>query len=273
MAAPQTALVDDVTELLILWPHLTAALERDQGAAGSEKVSGDPGTFGLPVNADVLEALRLLTWTCRYSPSGRPASSPNRTSAGPSTTTYATSPASMSACWSPRRSRGGTLAVSVHAMLRQVKLAVGLRTVDRRLGQFCPLHDDPLRELIAPGDEGVLRYRPRSGRPADRARCRVAPFRLCAVPALWRRVGAEPILAAGSATQRGGKPPYGRHRGRRGRLVKRLVPVAVAAAALGVTPPAVRQMFRRGKLTRHGTLQRALVDLTECEDMRLGEAA
>lgn len=52
-----------------------------------------------------------------------------------------------------------------------------------------------------------------------------------------------------------------------------LVPVAVAAVALGVTPPAVRQMFRRGRLTRHGPAKRALVDLNECECLRLGVAA
>lgn len=42
-----------------------------------------------------------------------------------------------------------------------------------------------------------------------------------------------------------------------------LVPTAVAAHALGVTPDAVRMLRRRGKLTRHGTKQRALVDLDE----------
>lgn len=51
----------------------------------------------------------------------------------------------------------------------------------------------------------------------------------------------------------------------------RLVPTAAAALALGVTPAAVRQMIRRGKLTRHGTPQRSMVDITECERLRLGE--
>lgn len=52
--------------------------------------------------------------------------------------------------------------------------------------------------------------------------------------------------------------------------MKRLVPTAVAALALGVTPAAVRQMVYRGRLTRHGSAQRALVDLGECEILRLG---
>lgn len=50
--------------------------------------------------------------------------------------------------------------------------------------------------------------------------------------------------------------------------MKRLVPTDVAAIALGVTPSAVRQLFRRGRLTRHGGRQRALVDLAECETLR-----
>lgn len=42
-----------------------------------------------------------------------------------------------------------------------------------------------------------------------------------------------------------------------------LVPTAVAAHALGVTPDAIRMLRRRGKLTRHGSKQRALVDVDE----------
>jgi hypothetical protein len=42
-----------------------------------------------------------------------------------------------------------------------------------------------------------------------------------------------------------------------------LVPTAVAAHALGVTPDAIRLLRHRGKISRHGTKQRALVDLEE----------
>lgn len=52
-----------------------------------------------------------------------------------------------------------------------------------------------------------------------------------------------------------------------------LVPTAVAAVALGITPAGVRQLVRRGILTRYGTVKRALVDLEECEVRRCGEAA
>lgn len=168
MAAPQTALADDVTELLILWPHLAAALERDQGVAEGERVSGDAGAFGLPVNADVLDALRTLAWEA-------PAL------AGWAATVISEPPVRRSIPDHLRQfprfhermlvtaatADAGELARRVRSMLRRVKIAVGLRTLDRHLGQFCPLHDDPLHELIAPGDEGVLRYRrlDREGQP------------------------------------------------------------------------------------------------------------
>lgn len=42
-----------------------------------------------------------------------------------------------------------------------------------------------------------------------------------------------------------------------------LVPTAVAATALGITPDAIRLLRHRGKLSRHGTKQRALVDIDE----------
>lgn len=53
----------------------------------------------------------------------------------------------------------------------------------------------------------------------------------------------------------------------------RLVPTDVAAVALGITPAGVRQLFKRGVLTRYGTVKRALVDLAECEVRRIGKAA
>lgn len=52
-----------------------------------------------------------------------------------------------------------------------------------------------------------------------------------------------------------------------------LVPTAVAAVALGVTPEAVRQLFSRGRLTRYGTAKKALVDLAECDARLYGGRA
>lgn len=53
----------------------------------------------------------------------------------------------------------------------------------------------------------------------------------------------------------------------------RLVETAVAAVALGVTPAAVRQLIKRGHLTRYGSAKRALVDLAECENRAEQRAA
>lgn len=58
-------------------------------------------------------------------------------------------------------------------------------------------------------------------------------------------------------------------------MKSRLVSTQVAAIALGVKPDAVRQMVCRGRLTRYGSPRRALVDLGECEILRInpGRAA
>lgn len=167
MGVPQTALVDEVTELLILWPHLAAALERDAGSAQDERVSGGGG-FGLPVNADVLHALHLLetdlpdlaAWAAEIvaeAPVKRGVEGHLRHLPRLHERMLVTAAVPEAA----------HLAARLHALLRLVKIAVGLRTADRPLGQPCPLHDDPLTQLLIPGDEGVLRYRrlDRDGQP------------------------------------------------------------------------------------------------------------
>lgn len=191
MATPQTALVDEVTELIILWPHLAGALERDAGAAADERVSGTTGGFGLPVNADVLEALRILggelpvlaTWAAEVvaeHPVARPIADHLRHLPRLHERMLATGAVV----------EAGQLAARLHAMLRTVKLAVGLRTADRPLGHPCPLHDDPQHPLVVPGDEGVLRYR-----RLDRAGQPVAP----AVE--WRRNDTTLCRHCGAAWQ------------------------------------------------------------------------
>lgn len=160
MAEPRIALVDDVTELLILWPHLAEALERDAGAPQGDKVSGESAEFGLPVNADALLALqsvtegvpRIAAWAA-----GVVAEPAGTRSVDGHLRHFPRLHERMLVTAAAVEAR--QFADAVHALLRTVKLAVGLRIPDRRLGQFCPLHDDPLIELVAPGDEGTLRYR------------------------------------------------------------------------------------------------------------------
>lgn len=185
MGAPQTALADDITELLILWPHLAQALARDAGTPEGERVSGDAGVFGLPLNADVLQAMTVLDDEVPHLARWAAA-------------VVAEQPLADQALVTQLRhfprlhermlvtaavQEAAQLAAGVRAMLRRVKLALGLRTRDRPLGHFCPLHDDALCELVAPGDEGALVYQrlDRQGQPiaptvewvrSDRALCR-----------------------------------------------------------------------------------------------------
>ena len=56
-------------------------------------------------------------------------------------------------------------------------------------------------------------------------------------------------------------------------MTRKLVPTAVAAVALGITPEGVRQLIHRGLLTRYGTVNRARVDLDECERRKCGTGA
>lgn len=171
MIGPKTGLVDEVTELLILWPHLAEALARDEGvSADAVRVSGGSGTFALPVNADTLSAAATLavevpalaTWAA-----GVVAEPPQGRSIDDHLRHFPR--------WHERMlvtaaiDEAAQLAAGLHSALREVKLALGLRTADRKLGQFCPLHDAPLRELVAPGDEGALRYKrlDREGQPIE----------------------------------------------------------------------------------------------------------
>jgi hypothetical protein len=160
MAEPRTAFTDDTTELGILWPHLVEALERDAGVPQGGRVSGAATELGLPVNADAMIALqaiaeglpRIAAWAAGVvaeQPVTRTVDGHLRHLPRLHERMLVTAAAA----------EAGQLADAVHALLRTAKLAVGLRLPDRRLGQFCPLHDDVLTELIAPGDEGILRYR------------------------------------------------------------------------------------------------------------------
>lgn len=168
MHGPNTALARDVAEMLILWPHLDAALERDTGQSESGRISGGGAELGLPVNADVMLALvtlerevpRMATWAAGV------VAEPviDRGIAGhlqqlPRFHERMLVTAAVD--------EAAQLAAGVHAFSRGVKLAVGLRTPDVPLGQYCPLHDAPLRELVAPGAEGHLRYSclDRTGQP------------------------------------------------------------------------------------------------------------
>lgn len=165
-----TALVDDVSELLILLPALDDAMERDGGAAEGEPVSGGPAALRLPVNADVLGASMMLAqqvpalavWAADV------LGEPGRRRSVEGHLRHV-------ARWHERmlvtaaRADAARLVDVVADLLRRVKLALGLRLPDRRLGQFCPLHDAPLCELIKPGAVATLTWRLDPGRPGGPA--------------------------------------------------------------------------------------------------------
>ncbi|MEO3928845.1 transposase [Micromonosporaceae bacterium B7E4] len=48
------------------------------------------------------------------------------------------------------------LAGRVHDWLGTVKAVLGLKVPDRKLPEFCPVHDDPLTQLVTPGAEGWI---------------------------------------------------------------------------------------------------------------------
>lgn len=154
-----TALADDVAELLILIPHLDLALERDAGTSGEPTSGGADPAFRLPVNADVLAAVHTLDrrvpslarWAadaCAEPHLGRPIIDHVR----------------HFPRWHERmlvtaaQHEAEHFAGEVADTLRYVKLALGLRTPDRRLGRPCPMHDEPIYGLITPGSVATLRY-------------------------------------------------------------------------------------------------------------------
>lgn len=155
------ALDDDVTELLILWPHLETALVKDAGTNDGPVVSGgtDPA-FGLPLNADVLMARtnmqvmvpELAAWAADT------LAEPRRRRDVPGHLRHVTR-------WHDRMRQTAALEQAAHLesriryLLGGVKLAIGLRVPDRVLPDCCPLHDDPLTLLTSPGAEAQLRWK------------------------------------------------------------------------------------------------------------------
>jgi hypothetical protein len=155
---PGAQVVDDVDQLVELWPALTAALERDQGVKAEEKVAGGGTMLSLPINADVLHVLAALrdqipnvANRCAGLAGERP--NPRRTILD-------------HLMHFPRlhdrlrathaAAQAGQLAATIRRWLNDARRVIGLSVVDRRLGQFCPRHDDPLVELVVPGDQGYL---------------------------------------------------------------------------------------------------------------------
>ncbi len=156
------SILEVCSNLQVLVPALGEAVARDQGTADEERVSAASVVPSLPVNTDVLTAVRevrdrlpalrhaaivaLGEWQ-----KGRP---------------YGTPEAALDhipVLHNRLRARGlvhvaENLAQGTEAVLRVVQLALGLRTLDRPLGEPCPVHDEAIVGLVTPGDIGYLEY-------------------------------------------------------------------------------------------------------------------
>ncbi|HET8681275.1 MAG TPA: hypothetical protein VFM54_05305 [Micromonosporaceae bacterium] len=168
----RTHLTDAIDELALIWPALTDATERDRGVSTGERVTTSPVLLA-PVNADVLDALDILAAGL-----GR-------------VRDLHRLPHQLD------QYRDADDQASAHRLLATVthcrtiaRRAIGLTTPDRPLGEHCPLHDDPLTELVIPGDQGQLCWRSRdpAGQPVGLS---VVWRREDVVTCPWRSCGAR----------------------------------------------------------------------------------
>jgi hypothetical protein len=155
-----------VDELLMLWPQLAGALQRDQGAPNGERVTTSSTAHArIPVNADVLAAVEELhrdvwpaAWQARdvLGEPGRMVSMEE--------TIRSTGVLYRRLVGRERGDEAKRLAGSVFRWHRLVRQAIGLSRHAQPLrgdnGEIvCPLHDDPLTVLRQRGDEGTLNDR------------------------------------------------------------------------------------------------------------------
>lgn len=162
--------VDDTAELLaILWPALDDALARDQGATDGDKVSAAGIVPAAPVNADVLSTMTAVGVELRLT-----AAWAASVIGGAYVDREPVDQFRHAPCWHHQMMATGAtldaeaLAGTLARWLRAVKLALRLAEPDRRLGQYCPRHDAPLVELVAPGADAAITWtRIVGGRPLD----------------------------------------------------------------------------------------------------------
>ncbi|GAA0347773.1 hypothetical protein NE235_10635 [Actinoallomurus spadix] len=151
---------DAIAEILTLWPRLAGALERDAGLSEGERVATSTNVHTLPVNLDVMSAVRTLhdeAWLAVHrarallgeSAANRPI--PDLVD-------------SLGVLYRRLVGRGlngeaRRLAGTVFRWHRTIRAALGLSRpplpVQGASGAVhCPLHDDPLVQLRQRGDEG-----------------------------------------------------------------------------------------------------------------------
>lgn len=165
--------VDDaVNELLLLWPQLAHALQRDAGTSENERVTTSASVHTLPMNMDVLGAIRILqqeTW---------PAALEARTLLNEPGAFRGTTKTIESCAILYRRLVGRGYDTEARELARIVlrwqhvtRTAIGLSRRAKPLhgdgeAVFCPLHDAPLVQLRLRGDEGTVNQDTRGNREA-----------------------------------------------------------------------------------------------------------
>lgn len=156
------ALDDAVTELLALYPQLASALERDSGASEGERVTTSTNVHVLPVNLDVLAAVKMLheqAWAAAHEARVHLAEPGDMVSLTGTIASTAILYRRLVGQGKPAQARH--LAGQVFRWHRTVRAAIGLTLRDRPLRGTdgpvcCPLHDDPLTQLQQVGDEGHI---------------------------------------------------------------------------------------------------------------------
>jgi len=146
-----------VAELTQLWPALAGALQRDEGVNTQERVTTSNTEVALPVNADVLATIAALhgeipataRWACQQL-------------AEPHMDRQPVDHLRHMTRWHDRLNNTNAadsaqqLAHNTRRWLHMTRRAIGLSVPHRPLGQYCPVHDEPLTELVTPGDEGWI---------------------------------------------------------------------------------------------------------------------
>lgn len=154
-------LAEHVDELVLYWPALTDALDRDQGgAASATAVATSSPVLSAPVNLDVLRATSTMEQEVPTTAAWCASVVAEQSAARPVAGHLPHFPRWHARMVATAAVRGAErLAITVAAWRSLCKRAIGLLVADRPLGEYCPRHDQPLTELVAPGDEGWLTLR------------------------------------------------------------------------------------------------------------------
>lgn len=131
-------ITDMITELRLLWPALPAALPRDTGNGGGDRVHTTPDIHAIPINPAVAAVIRRLA---------------------PHMADLSLLQQAYGDAWTNRRlADAWTITHHITRWLGDARTALGLNRPDQPVGASCPRHDQPLTPLVTPGDHGELRY-------------------------------------------------------------------------------------------------------------------